>query len=1226
MSRRLAPLGHVARRLARLAIVASLALNGPSLALAGPAEGKDGLVELGKTDARLKGYYAPQGFKVRIIAAEPTLLDPAAMAFDDLGNLFVAEWRPADRSIETWDTLALPEGGTTRVQRARKSTSDVVKWLKDADGDGVYESSEVVVDGCEMPSSILPWKNSLLLACVGRLERWSDEDGDGKFETRTILADGFAAIGRRGLGGITLGADGWLYLASGDNDNHVVGSDGSRVDLARTGGIFRSKLDGSKLSLFAMGLRDPCRGMAFDGTFDPFLLDGDHEDGSKYQGVRLVSPVEDGDYGWRLRPGVASGPADFDRAAVDGERPGKLPVVARLGRGSSEGLVIYNGSSFPEAFRGTLIGPDSARRVVRGFRIESKGGPPALKGESTLMTAEDDQFRPSQAIVGADGALYVLDRRGHSTDGSPPWGAGKSGRLYRVTWEGDGATPALPTKPNNWQRLFQATFDQLVFQYMVSTDFAEADRALRELVDRGPSVAGPCLGWASNQSAPLHARLLGIQGARQFWDDHVELAMIGLLEDSNPDVRRLAAQALAREPRAAIPRLIPKLVPHLDDPDGRVAREVAFAIGRHAEPRPQQTAAILLRWLFAHPKAHPSTRDAFLRSLERLGDVGVEEVALAVRTRRGVERETAVDLFSGLRSAQAAEQLDGLVKIPDLTSSERLALIRKYPDFPIGIPVPTQGLADWVIRHSEVDPAVKVAALQACRLAGNPASSLVLSLLDDEDESVRLAATSIAAQARPPGALEKLADRLKEKDATYAERLAIVRALRLAGPKAFASLDAAYLAAESPDLRRAALRSMADADRAKATSALESALAGPDPALRLDAARILGESSTTAPLIARAFLNRTLGSAELPAVVASLRKHDGVESRKLLSAIEEDATRAGGTLNPGEDRARLAQGGDYWAGLGVFFRESSRCSTCHRVEGRGLGFGPPLTLDGSPPPADRLVDSILTPSRDVSAGYGAVRVTFKDGRVLRGVVSSKDGKFLTLREPAGREFRFDREAIASQQAEPGSLMPAAAALELTHDDLADVVAFLRNKPAQDALKHGPKRVDRVLAVGPFPLGADQLRIPLDRVNPAQTLAGQDGATPRWIGQEASGWGTLNLRGLLGSRPARAYLAVQVRSAREQVAALRFAVEGASRAYLNGSKVADAPEHDPSALARSFDRPAPGCLAPLPDLARLKLKPGWNLLIIAVDHFAVGDARATFEIASPEPIELRLPVD
>jgi quinoprotein glucose dehydrogenase len=1202
----------------------SLVLCACPYARAGSAEGKEGLFELGKADPRLKGHYAPKGFKVRIVAAEPAIVDPAAMAFDDLGNLFVAEWKPAERSIETWETLALPEGGATRIKRSRKSTTDVVKRLKDLDGDGVFESSEIVVDGCEMPSSILPWKNSLLMTCVGRLEKWSDEDGDGKFETRTILADGFAAIDRRGLSGLTAGADGWLYLTSGDNDNHVVGSDGSRVDLIRTGGVFRSKFDGSKLTVFAMGLRNPYRGLAFDASYQPFLLDGDFEDGSKFQGVRLVNPLEEGDYGWRLRPGLASGPADFDRAAANGERPGKLPVVARMGRGSPSGLVVYNGSSFPETLRGTFIEPDPARRAVRGFKVEAKEGSFLYKSESVLMTADVDQFRPCQVVVGADGAIYVLDGRGSSANEAHPWGDGRAGRLYQITWEGDGVTPALPIKPNNWQRVVQANLDTLVHKLIASTDFSEADRALRELVDRGPAAVGSCLGLASNVSAPIHARLLGIQGARQFWGDPTETAMVGLLGDPAPDVRRLAAQALAWEPKVSNPRLLPNLVPRLDDADARVVREAALAIGRHAEPRPHQTAAILLRWLYAHPKAEPSVKDAFLRSLERLGDFGVEEVALAIRTRRGVDRETAVALFSSLRSVSAAEQLDGLVKIPDLSTSERVALIRQFQEFPFDVPVPTQSLAEWVAKHTEVDPAVKLAALDACRTGGNPASMLVLGLLDDEDESVRGAAASMASRSLPPGALEKLTGRLKDRDLSTSERIAIVRDLRHAGSKAFAALDAVYLAAEDSTLRRTALRSMVNADRTKATPALESALIGPDPELRLDALRILGESPRTAPLLAKMLLNRTLGRNELPVVVDAIRKHDGAESRRLLAAIEEDATRGSGMLSPSDVRARLAQGADPWAGLGVFFRESSRCSKCHQVAGRGGLVGPMLTLGASVPSTESLLDSILSPSKEISPRYDSARVTLKDRRVYQGIVSSKDPKGVTLREPTGREIRIAAELVETLRTEQGTLMPSTASLELTPEELADVTAFLMNKPAQDSLKHGPKRLDQVLAIGPFPLGADRLRIPLDRVDPSRLLAGQDGAALSWVALESTSWGMLNLRGEIGSKPGRAFLAVQVRSTPEQTAALRFGTEGATRVYLNGSKVADVPEHDPSTLTHVFDRPEPGCLAPLPDLARLPLKPGWNLLIIALDHSDSGEARASFEISSPEPTELRLP--
>src|SRR5436309_1526090 len=119
------------------------------------------------------------------------------------------------------------------------------------------DQAEVVVDGVEMPASIFPWKNSLYLTSVGKLERWSDEDGDGKFEQRTILADGFCGFYHHWLSGMVLNADGWFYLTAGDNDNHVVGSDGSRVEISRCGGVFRGRVDGSKMNFFAMGFRNP---------------------------------------------------------------------------------------------------------------------------------------------------------------------------------------------------------------------------------------------------------------------------------------------------------------------------------------------------------------------------------------------------------------------------------------------------------------------------------------------------------------------------------------------------------------------------------------------------------------------------------------------------------------------------------------------------------------------------------------------------------------------------------------------------------------------------------------------------------------------------------------------------------------------------------------------------------------------------------------------------------
>ncbi len=520
----------------------------------GPGEGREALAELGRFDPRLNGHYAPKGFKVQVIAAEPTIVDPTAMAFADDGTLYVAEWKQADRTFDTWETMKLPEGGTARVLHRRKATPDVVKRLLDTDDDGVYDASEVVVDGTEMPAAIFPWKNSLYLTCVGRLERWSDEDGDGKFELRTVLADGFCGTYHHWLSGMVLNADGWLYLTAGDNDNHVVGSDGSRVEVSRSGGVFRCRVDGSSMHLFALGFRNPYRDIAFNATFDPFLADNDNEDGSKFQGVRLINPVEEGDYGWRLRPGATCCQPDFDRGAADGELPGKLPIIANTGRGAPAGLVVYNGVALPDRYRDLAIYPDVFRRLVRAYRVKPKGGSYALGREVTLMTADDDLFRPCQAVVGADGALYVLDWRSNSGGAGRLWGDGERGRLYRITWEGDGDDPALPLKENNWRRVKEGCDDALR-SMITGRDFGEADRALRELVERRGAVApaptrAMLLGLMNDKAMALHARLLGLQGARRLWDGEVERAMVAALDDPEADVRRLAAQALSWEPKA----------------------------------------------------------------------------------------------------------------------------------------------------------------------------------------------------------------------------------------------------------------------------------------------------------------------------------------------------------------------------------------------------------------------------------------------------------------------------------------------------------------------------------------------------------------------------------------------------------------------------------------------------------------------------------------------------
>ena len=1178
--------------LRRAAVAALIPLVASRFVLA--ADGpKTGLVDLGRTDPRWKGFQAPSGFRLEVVTKDLMIESPSAMAFDDSGRAYVAEISPKGRSFDVWDSIPLPDGGKTRIRRRRKSNTDLIKRLTDSDGDGHYDSSEVVVEGVEQPSALLWIKNALYVTALGRLERWNDADGDGRFETRTILIDGFGAVDARGLSGLTLGADGSLYLTTGDNDSHAFTPDGkARVNLARTGGLFRCELDGSDLQLVASGFRNPRGNVVFDADFQPILVDDDGSDGSKVAGVRLIQPTERGDYGWRVLPGPSEAP-DLELGAVDGERPGKLTGFARIGQGALSSTVVYNGTLLPEACRGLVIAADPARRSIRGFKLAQRGSLPSLVGEITLLVAEDE-FRPEQVVVGADSALYILDRR----DPTNP----SSGRILRLTGSADSGPTAAPSPPNNWERITGMPPDQLLLKVLPGVDYGAAERALRELVDRGVNSRPTLLAHAANTTLSNHVRMLGIQGARRLWNDEVEANMVNLLVDPQPEVRRLAAQVLAQEPKQTIPRLVPILLDRLEDPDGRVIREVALAIGKHGQTNPRNPGAVLIRWLYAHAQADAATRDAVLRAVEHLGDVGVDEVALAVRTRRGVEREQAVRLYAALRSAHAAEELAGLVKIPDLTGSERSALIRQFADFPPEFNVSTTGLVDWVGKHPEVDPVVKLAALDTCRLVGNPASGLILALFDDDDESVRITATNLAARTRPPGAMAKLATRLGDDQRSNPERLAVARGLRWGGPSGFAALDAAYLGSENAEFRRASLRSMADADRAKALAALTAALAGADPMTRVEAIAILGETPSGALAVGKAYLDGTLTRSDLPMVLQALRPHEtNKEVRPVLLAVTDHATRGPSALASSAVRLRAVESGNPWAGLELFFRSSARCASCHQVGGKGERSGPPLDFDAHGLSAEKLVEAIQQPSREIKPGFEPARLApahsaSSNPAPLAGVDRSRINPDPTKR-PA---------------------MPTGLDLELTPQELADLVAFLLDSTAQGAVKQGGfVAVDRWVVAGPFAPGADSTRTPLDRVDLNKTLAGQEGRPLNWLPLNASTTGRIDLGGLLGARPGRAYAASQVRANSAQTAWLCASTRGGARVYLNGGKVADLPD-------RSMTFATPETSEGATEMARLTLKPGWNLVMVAFDPPASGEPWATFRVASPKPIEVRAP--
>jgi len=349
---------------------------------------------------------------------------------------------------------------------------------------GVYDQAVPIISE-ELPSTLLWHDGWLYTTGRGTVRRYKQSRPGGPWDVRETIAQGFCGFHHHQVSGLTIGADGWLYITSGDDDNFVEGSDGTRVDVLRTGAIFRCRLDGSKMEEFSRGWRNPYRDLATDDKYNFFHADNDNEDGSKFTGCRLMHMPEGVDYGWRLKSGARCCRPDMLRGVVAGELPGKVPPMLKTGRGSPAGVLIYNDTRLPEHYRWLMLYPDVFRKNVRAYKIEESGSTFAITHEFELLKADDPLFRPCQMVTGPDGAIYVCDWRTDSGGAGRLSGDGVNGRIYRMKWIGDGKTSAYPLRGlDSWKVLIALPTPELAAK-LDAPDFTDRVEARKELVRRG---------------------------------------------------------------------------------------------------------------------------------------------------------------------------------------------------------------------------------------------------------------------------------------------------------------------------------------------------------------------------------------------------------------------------------------------------------------------------------------------------------------------------------------------------------------------------------------------------------------------------------------------------------------------------------------------------------------------------------------------------------------------
>ena len=101
-----------------------------------------------------------------------------------------------------------------------------------------------------------------------------------------------------------------------------------------------------------------------------------------------------------------------------------------------------------------------------------------------------------------------------------------------------------------------------------------------------------------------------------------------------------------------------------------------------------------------------------------------------------------------------------------------------------------------------------------------------------------------------------------------------------------------------------------------------------------------------------------------------------------------------------------------------------------------------------------LLQDFLDPNRQIAPDYAAYEIIPKTGEPAVGLIASETAQRLTLRHPGAPDSSWARSEIREIRATGRSLMPEGLEEGLSHQDVADLLSFLR-APSADLLPKQP---------------------------------------------------------------------------------------------------------------------------------------------------------------------------